>query len=394
MVRGIEQNGPRSTSPRSACAPDLPVARSGDRRATARRLGSDRLTEAMAGGSAPSAQMIFRQWPTTTSAARRTSSATRKPAWRRWWTRAGDRRVPGARPLHRRPDRAHPRDPQPRRPRVGPRPAGRGDRRRGSTSTRRRARVRARAVRRRLGAGARQRESARDAHARPPSRAHGVRADRHRAQRRAVGGAHRRLAVRRRRRPARPGRGQGRGRAGDLPLAARAAARPARHVRGVARPSGRLDVRRPGDGHEGLLDDRVRAQHHPLLAVGGRGGLRAAGDRGLGPQPPNFQRIVEINRGPMAVQGARAAHAAAGRRGGSDGALVVDVRTELQFDEAHIPGAVGVSALRAGFGTKLAWWSARQARSCSSGATTRTRGRPPARRGRRHPRLRASCTAA
>jgi hydroxyacylglutathione hydrolase len=33
----------------------------------------------------------------------------------------------------------------------------------------------------------------------------------------------------------------------------------------------------------------------------------------------------------------------------------VDVRTDLQFDEAHIPGAVSISALRAGFGSKLAW---------------------------------------
>ena len=38
-----------------------------------------------------------------------------------------------------------------------------------------------------------------------------------------------------------------------------------------------------------------------------------------------------------------------------DGALVVDVRTELQFDEAHIPSAVCITALRGGFGTRLAW---------------------------------------
>ena len=37
------------------------------------------------------------------------------------------------------------------------------------------------------------------------------------------------------------------------------------------------------------------------------------------------------------------------------GALVVDVRTELQFDEAHVPGAVSITVLRAGFGSKLAW---------------------------------------
>lgn len=33
----------------------------------------------------------------------------------------------------------------------------------------------------------------------------------------------------------------------------------------------------------------------------------------------------------------------------------MDVRTELQFDEAHIPGAVCITARRAGFGSKLAW---------------------------------------
>jgi hydroxyacylglutathione hydrolase len=33
----------------------------------------------------------------------------------------------------------------------------------------------------------------------------------------------------------------------------------------------------------------------------------------------------------------------------------VDVRTELQFDEAHIPSAVCITALRGGFGTRLAW---------------------------------------
>ena len=42
-------------------------------------------------------------------------------------------------------------------------------------------------------------------------------------------------------------------------------------------------------------------------------------------------------------------------RRSADGALVVDVRTELQFDEAHIPGAVCITARRAGFGSKLAW---------------------------------------
>src|SRR6266540_2555740 len=50
----------------------------------------------------------------------------------------------------------------------------------------------------------------------------------------------------------------GRGRARHLPLAARAAADPARHLRGLARPPRRLAVRRAGHGPQGLLDDRLR----------------------------------------------------------------------------------------------------------------------------------------
>ena len=37
------------------------------------------------------------------------------------------------------------------------------------------------------------------------------------------------------------------------------------------------------------------------------------------------------------------------------GALIVDVRTDIQFDEAHIPGAVSITMLRQGFGTRLSW---------------------------------------
>jgi hydroxyacylglutathione hydrolase len=39
----------------------------------------------------------------------------------------------------------------------------------------------------------------------------------------------------------------------------------------------------------------------------------------------------------------------------TEGALLVDVRTDLQHDEAHVPGSVCITALRAGFGTKLSW---------------------------------------
>src|SRR4051812_31591461 len=77
----------------------------------------------------------------------------------------------------------------------------------------------------------------------------------------------------------------------------------------------------------------------------------------LGPQPPNFKRIVEINRG-REMLGEPDVHPLTPRqveRCADSGALVVDVRTELQFDEAHVPGAVSITVLRAGFGSKLAW---------------------------------------
>ena len=77
----------------------------------------------------------------------------------------------------------------------------------------------------------------------------------------------------------------------------------------------------------------------------------------LGPQPPNFQNIVALNRGPL-VKETVDAHPLTPRQveqARQDGALVVDVRTELQFDDAHIPGAVCITARRAGFGSKLAW---------------------------------------
>jgi glyoxylase-like metal-dependent hydrolase (beta-lactamase superfamily II)/rhodanese-related sulfurtransferase len=77
----------------------------------------------------------------------------------------------------------------------------------------------------------------------------------------------------------------------------------------------------------------------------------------LGPQPPNFQNIVTLNRGPLVVENVDA-HPLTPRQvqtAQQDGALVIDTRTELQYDEAHIPGAVGITARRAGFGSKLAW---------------------------------------
>ncbi len=97
--------------------------------------------------------------------------------------------------------------------------------------------------------------------------------------------------------------------------------------------------------------------HQELLAITDERRFVAQTTASLGPQPPNFENIVALNRGPLLRESIEA-HPLAPRQVKShqrDGALVIDVRTELQFDEAHIPGALSITALRAGFGSKLAW---------------------------------------
>jgi hydroxyacylglutathione hydrolase len=77
----------------------------------------------------------------------------------------------------------------------------------------------------------------------------------------------------------------------------------------------------------------------------------------LGPQPPNFQVIVDLNRGPLetgAVELLPLSPRQVEQRA-EGGAMVVDVRTDLQYDEAHVPGSICITALHGGFGTKLAW---------------------------------------
>ncbi|HEX6583556.1 MAG TPA: MBL fold metallo-hydrolase [Thermoleophilaceae bacterium] len=95
----------------------------------------------------------------------------------------------------------------------------------------------------------------------------------------------------------------------------------------------------------------------PLLQVQDEDDFVRRATDGLGPQPPNFQNIVALNRGPL-VKDTVEAHPLTPRQvqqAERDGALVVDVRTELQFDEAHIPAAICVTARRGGFGSRLAW---------------------------------------
>ncbi len=82
----------------------------------------------------------------------------------------------------------------------------------------------------------------------------------------------------------------------------------------------------------------------------------------LGPQPPNFEAIVALNRGPLLTAGVEAQPLAPRQVDvkSDEGALIVDVRSDEQFAEAHIPGAVCITALSVGFGTRLAWIADRE----------------------------------
>ena len=97
--------------------------------------------------------------------------------------------------------------------------------------------------------------------------------------------------------------------------------------------------------------------HNVLLAEADVGRFVERSLATLGPQPPNFQAIVALNRGALMTTGVEAQPLAPRQVDlkNREGALVVDVRTPEQFDEAHIPGAVCLTALSAGFGTRLAW---------------------------------------
>ncbi len=97
--------------------------------------------------------------------------------------------------------------------------------------------------------------------------------------------------------------------------------------------------------------------HNPTLAIEDAEEFVEQATSGLGPQPPNFKAIVAINRGPLLSEVAEVLSLTPRQveQRLAEGALLVDVRTDHQFDDAHIPGAVCIPLMRAGFGSRLAW---------------------------------------
>ncbi|HET6999250.1 MAG TPA: rhodanese-like domain-containing protein [Solirubrobacterales bacterium] len=96
-------------------------------------------------------------------------------------------------------------------------------------------------------------------------------------------------------------------------------------------------------------------QHNKALAIADEAEFVESACASLGDRPPNVEQIVALNRGPLVetfgtpspltpheVEQAVAA-----------GAVVIDGRTNEQFDEAHIAGALSTSAYDTGFATKV-----------------------------------------
>jgi hydroxyacylglutathione hydrolase len=97
-------------------------------------------------------------------------------------------------------------------------------------------------------------------------------------------------------------------------------------------------------------------RHNEALAHESEESFVEASLASIGERPPNVEHIVSLNKGPLieelgapAPLSPRAVEVAI-----ADGAILIDARTNEQFDEAHIPGAISSSAYDTGFATKVA----------------------------------------
>jgi rhodanese-related sulfurtransferase/glyoxylase-like metal-dependent hydrolase (beta-lactamase superfamily II) len=96
-------------------------------------------------------------------------------------------------------------------------------------------------------------------------------------------------------------------------------------------------------------------RHNRTLAIADEAEFVENAVASLGDRPPNVEQIVALNRGPLvetfgtpeALTPHEVEEAVAG------GAVVIDGRTNEEFDESHIAGALSTSAYDTGFATKV-----------------------------------------
>lgn len=75
------------------------------------------------------------------------------------------------------------------------------------------------------------------------------------------------------------------------------------------------------------------------------------------PQPPNFGRIVELNRGPLLTETVALRPLLPQRveEFVEVDTVVIDGRDQREFDAAHVPGSINVTMNQTGVGTRAAW---------------------------------------
>ncbi|MBA3865953.1 MAG: MBL fold metallo-hydrolase [Solirubrobacterales bacterium] len=96
-------------------------------------------------------------------------------------------------------------------------------------------------------------------------------------------------------------------------------------------------------------------RHNPALAVADEAAFVENAVASLGDKPPNLAQIVALNRGPLVedfgTPAALTPHEV--EEAVAAGACVIDGRTNEEFDEAHIAGALSTSSYDTGFATKV-----------------------------------------
>ena len=111
----------------------------------------------------------------------------------------------------------------------------------------------------------------------------------------------------------------------------------------------------PGIANETSSTIGLERRHNPALRHSSLESFVEATVASVGDRPPNVESIVALNRGPLIEElGAPTPLTPRGvELAIAGGAILVDARTNEQFDEAHIPGAISASAYDTGFATKV-----------------------------------------
>jgi glyoxylase-like metal-dependent hydrolase (beta-lactamase superfamily II)/rhodanese-related sulfurtransferase len=96
-------------------------------------------------------------------------------------------------------------------------------------------------------------------------------------------------------------------------------------------------------------------RHNAALAIADEAEFVEEAVASLGDRPPNVEQIVDLNRGPLVEDFGTPAPLTPHEveEAVAAGAVVIDGRTNEEFDEAHIAGALSTSSYDTGFATKV-----------------------------------------